>query len=76
MGDFGTLLPLTAGYIAVCGLDPAGFLVTMGVVNIALGLIYRLPMPLEPKKVVAAVAIAEKWTPPLIYTTGFTLGLL
>jgi hypothetical protein len=76
MGDFGTLLPLAAGYIAVCGLDPAGFLVTMGVVNIALGLIYRLPMPLEPKKVVAAVAIAEAWSPPLIYTTGFTLGLL
>lgn len=76
MGDFGTLLPLAAGYIAVCGLDPAGFLVMMGVLNIGLGLIYRLPMPLEPKKVVAAVAIAEAWSPPMIYTTGFTLGVL
>jgi predicted benzoate:H+ symporter BenE len=76
MGDFGTLLPLAAGYIAVCGLDPAGFLVMMGVVNIGLGLIYRLPMPLEPKKVVAAVAIAEAWSPPMIYSTGFTLGIL
>ena len=76
MGDFGTLLPLAAGYIAICGLDPAGFLVTMGLVNIALGLIYRLPMPLEPKKVVAVIAIAERWPPPLIYTTGWTLGLL
>jgi MFS superfamily sulfate permease-like transporter len=75
MGDFGTLLPLAAGYIAVCGLDPAGFLVVMGLVNIALGLIYRLPMPLEPKKVVAVVAIAERWSPALIYTTGWTLGL-
>ena len=76
MGDFGTLLPLAAGYIAVCGLDPAGFLVTMGLVNVALGLIYRLPMPLEPKKVVAVVAIAERWSPALIYTTGWTLGLI
>lgn len=75
MGDFGTLLPLAAGYIVVCGLDPAGFLVMMGLVNIALGLIYRLPMPLEPKKVVAVVAIAERWSPALIYTTGWTLGL-
>jgi xanthine/uracil/vitamin C permease (AzgA family) len=75
MGDFGTLLPLAAGYIAVCGLDPSGFLVMMGLVNIALGLVYRLPMPLEPKKVVAVVAIAEAWEPPLIYTTGWTLGL-
>jgi predicted benzoate:H+ symporter BenE len=76
MGDFGTLLPLAAGYIAVCGLDPAGFLVMMGVVNIGLGFIYRLPMPLEPKKVVAAVAISEAWSPPIIYTTGFALGVL
>jgi MFS superfamily sulfate permease-like transporter len=76
MGDFGTLLPLAAGYIAVCGMDPSGLLVMMGLVNIALGLIYRLPMPLEPKKVVAAVAIAQAWEPPLVYTTGFTLGLL
>jgi len=75
MGDFGTLLPLAAGYIAVCGLDPSGFLVMMGLVNVALGLIYRLPMPLEPKKVVAVVAIAERWSPPLIYATGWTLGL-
>jgi predicted benzoate:H+ symporter BenE len=74
MGDFGTLLPLAAGYIAVCGLDPSGFLVMMGLVNIALGLVYRLPMPLEPKKVVAVVAIAERWSPPLIYTTGWALG--
>jgi len=76
MGDFGTLLPLAAGYIAVCGLDPSGFLVMMGLVNVALGLIYRLPMPLEPKKVVAVVAIAERWSPALIYTTGWTLGLI
>ena len=27
MGDFGTLFPLAIGYIVVCGLDPAGFLV-------------------------------------------------
>ena len=76
MGDFGTLLPLAAGYIAICGLDPAGFLVMMGLVNVALGLIYRLPMPLEPKKVVAVVAIAERWSPARIYTTGLVLGII
>ena len=27
LGDFGTLLPLAIGYIVVCGMDPAGFLV-------------------------------------------------
>ena len=51
MGDFGTLFPLAIGYIAVCRLDPAGLFIWMGLVNIATGVIYRLPMPVEPKKV-------------------------
>ncbi len=76
MGDLGTLLPLSIGLIMVNGLDPAGFLVIFGIVNIFLGLIYKLPMPLQPKKAVATVAIAQGWAPSLIYSTGFGLGIL
>ena len=76
MGDFGTLFPLAIGYIAVCGLDPAGFLVMMGLANVATGLIYKLPMPIEPMKVLAVVAIAQHWTPSLIYASGFAMGLV
>ena len=76
MGDFGTLFPLAIGYIAVCGLDPAGFLVMMGLANIATGLIYKLPMPIEPMKVLAVVAIAQHWTPSLIYASGFAMGIV
>ena len=76
MGDFGTLLPLAIGYIAICGLNPAGFLVMMGVTNIALGLIYRVPMPLQPMKVIAVVAIAQGWSPPMIYSSGLALGVI
>lgn len=76
MGDFGTLFPLAIGFIAVNGMDPAGLFIIMGLANIALGLIYRLPMPLEPKKVVAVTAIAQEWPPHLIYNSAFGLGLL
>ena len=75
MGDFGTLFPLAVGFIAVNGLDPAGLFIVLGLTNIALGLIYRLPMPLQPKKVIAAVAIGQAWPPSLIYASGFGLGL-
>jgi MFS superfamily sulfate permease-like transporter len=75
MGDFGTLFPLAIGFIAVNGLDPAGLFIMMGLSNIALGLIYRIPMPLQPKKVIAVAAIAQKWPPSLIYTSGFGLGI-
>ncbi|MGC9358183.1 MAG: putative sulfate/molybdate transporter, partial [Anaerolineae bacterium] len=75
LGDFGTLFPLAVGYIAVNGLDPAGLFVMLGLTNVALGLIYRLPMPLQPKKVIAAVAIGQGWSPSLIYASGFGMGL-
>jgi len=75
-GDFGTLFPLAIGYIAVCGLDPAGFLVMMGLANIATGLIYRLPMPIEPMKVLAVVAIAQRWPPSMVYASGFVMGVI
>ena len=74
MGDFGTLLPLAIGYIVVCRMNPAGLLVMMGLANIVTGLIYRLPMPIEPMKVLAIVAIAQAWTPEKIYTAGFVMG--
>jgi MFS superfamily sulfate permease-like transporter len=76
MGDFGTLFPLAVGYIVVCGMNPAGFLVMMGLTNIVTGLIYKLPMPIEPKKVIAVMAIAQKWQPKLIYASGFGTGVV
>ena len=76
MGDYGTLFPLAIGYIAVCGLNPAGFLVMMGIANIATGLLYRLPMPIEPMKVLAVVAIAQQWSPSMVYASGFGMGIV
>ena len=74
MGDFGTLLPLAIGYVTVCKMNPAGLLVMMGLANIVTGLVYRLPMPIEPMKVLAVVAIAQVWTPEKIYTSGLVMA--
>ena len=76
MGDFGTLLPLAVGYVTVCGMDPCGLLVFMGLANIATGLVYRLPMPIEPMKALAIMAIAQAWSPEKILASGFAMGLV
>ncbi len=76
MGDFGTLLPLAIGYIYACGLNPAGFLVMMGMANIVTGLLYRLPMPIEPMKVLAVVAIAQHWSPSMVHASAFAMGVV
>ncbi len=75
MGDFGTLIPLAAGYIVVCGLDPSALLVTVGLVSIITGTVFKLPIPVEPMKVLAAMAIAQGWTPSLVYASGFAMGI-
>ena len=76
MGDFGTLFPLAVGLIAVNGLNPAGLFIMVGLVNLVTGLIYRLPMPVEPKKVVSVAAIAQQWPASMVYASGLGLGLI
>jgi len=76
MGDFGTLIPLMAGYIIVCGLNPASLLVTVGLISIITGFVFKLPVPIEPMKVLAVVAIAQAWTPSMVYASGFAMGVV
>lgn len=75
-GNLGTFLPLAIGYFVICGLNPAGVLIMMGMANIITGLLYRLPMPIEPMKVIAAAAIAQQWQPSMIFASGFSMGLI
>jgi MFS superfamily sulfate permease-like transporter len=48
----------------------------IGLTNIVTGLIYRLPMPVEPKKVVSVAAIAQGWTASMVAASGLGLGVL
>lgn len=74
-GDLGTVLPLAAGLVLVTGVDPAAFFVTFGVATIVSGLAFRLPMPVQPQKAVAAAAIAEGWHAGWVYGAALGVGL-
>ena len=76
MGDFGTLFPLAVGLIAVNHMDPVALFVMIGLTNIITGIIYRLPMPVEPKKVVAVAAISQGWPASMVAASGLGLGLI
>jgi len=76
MGDFGTLFPLAIGYIAVCGMEPAGLLIMMGLANIVTGVAYHLPIPIEPMKVLAVMAIAQAWSPSMVFASAFAMGIV
>lgn len=76
LGDFGTLLPFIVGYIVICGFEPAGLLVGIGLTNIFLALTYRIPLPVQPKKVVGSVALSQAWSVTQVLGAGFGLGVI
>jgi len=75
-GDWGTLIPFIIGYISIVGLNPAGIFLTLGLTNIVLGIKFNLPLPVQPQKTIGAVAISDKWTPNMVISTGFGIGVI
>lgn len=75
LGDIGTLLPLMIGAIALVGLPASNVLLCFGLFYIATGLIYRLPIPVQPMKAIAAVALVSEVTPGAIALSGILIGL-
>lgn len=75
-GDMGTDLPLLIGMIVASGLDPARTLLVFGAFQIATGIHYRIPMPVQPLKVVAAIVIAQRIPPEVLLGGGLAIGLL
>ncbi|MDX1814322.1 MAG: putative sulfate/molybdate transporter [Thermodesulfobacteriota bacterium] len=74
LGDLGTFLPLTLGYITYCGLSPAPVFFFAGLWNVVTGILFRLPVPVQPMKAIAAVAIAEGMTPGEVVAAGILMG--
>jgi MFS superfamily sulfate permease-like transporter len=57
LGDLGTLLPLFIALSSSHSIAPASTLVFSGLANIASGLLFGLPIPVQPMKAIAAAAI-------------------
>ncbi|MDR7419775.1 MAG: putative sulfate/molybdate transporter [Armatimonadota bacterium] len=75
-GDIGTDLPLIVGMILAAGLDSASVLFMFGAMQIATGVWYRMPMPVQPLKAMAAIVITQKLTGNVLYGGGLAIGLL
>jgi MFS superfamily sulfate permease-like transporter len=58
-GDLGTLIPFVVGYIAVMKVDPLGILFMFGLSELAVGLFYKTPIPVQPMKAIGGAAIAS-----------------
>lgn len=75
LGDLGTLLPLMLGTIAVVGLAPTPVLLGFALFYIATAVYYRLPIPVQPMKAVAAVLLTAAIAPAGLAASGVIIGV-
>ena len=75
-GDLGTLLPLSIALIAVNGLDPVRVFAFVGLFCIITGVFYKVPMPIQPLKAVAVIAISLGLPREMIFASGIIIGCI
>ncbi len=75
LGDLGTFIPLLVGLVNCCGLQLGPALFFAGLMNVITGLAFGIPMPVQPMKAIATVAIAQRLTEPQVLASGILTGL-
>jgi SulP family sulfate permease len=70
------MLPIAIGVIEINGVDPTALLLTVGLLYIGAGAYFRIPVPVQPMKVIGAYAIAAAVTPLQISTSAVLTGVL
>jgi MFS superfamily sulfate permease-like transporter len=74
-GDIGTDLPLIVGIVLASGLDAGGVFAVFGLLQIATGLVYGLPMPMQPLKAMAVLVITQKIAGSVLLGAGLAIGM-
>ena len=73
-GDIGTDLPLIIGIVLAADLDAASVFIMFGALQILTGLVYGLPMPMQPLKAMAVLIITQKLPGDIVYAAGLAIG--
>lgn len=75
-GDIGTDLPLIVAMIPAAGLDCASVFVMFGLMQILTGIVYGLPMPMQPLKAMAVLVITQHLSADVLYGGGLVIGVV
>ena len=76
VGDLGTLLPLSFGMIMINGMSATGLFLTVGLMYVLAGAYYRVPIAVQPMKVISAYGIAMALSPDVISAAGMLMAVL
>jgi MFS superfamily sulfate permease-like transporter len=75
-GDLGTDVPLIVLLILTCRLDASTVLILFGACQVFAGFAYRLPIPVQPLKAMAAIAIADGLGGGVLAGGGLAIGII
>jgi sulfate permease, SulP family len=76
VGDLGVLVPIAVALIVKNGLTPTAVLLPAGLLYVVAGLVYRLPVPVQPLKAFGAIAIAHGFGSDDIAAGALLMGLI
>jgi len=62
--------------ILAAGLDPASVMIVFGAMQVLTGLLYGMPMPVQPLKAMAALVITQKLAGDVLYGGGLAIGIV
>ncbi len=76
LADLGTMLPLLIPLVVLNGLNATIALLMVGLFYLGTGLYYRVPVPVQPLKAVAVIAITAGLSATVIAASGLIMGAL
>lgn len=76
VGDLGVLVPIAVALIVKNGLTPTAVLLPAGLLYVVAGLVYRLPVPVQPLKAFGAIAIAHGFGADEIAAGALLMGAI
>ncbi len=75
-GDIGTDFPLLVAMILTAELHSSSVLIVFGLMQILTGLIYKIPMPVQPLKAMATLVISQKIAGNILLAAGLSIGVV
>ncbi|WP_084212005.1 putative sulfate/molybdate transporter [Pseudonocardia acaciae] len=76
VADLGVLVPIAVGLIVTCGLSPTAVLLPAGLLYVVSGLVYRVPVPVQPLKAFGAIVIAQDLGADVIASGALLIGVI
>ena len=74
VADLGVMLPIAILLIVKNGMNPTAVLLIAGLLYIISGLVFRVPVAVQPLKAVSIIAIANGLSPSVIAAAGILMG--